>query len=131
MSRTEIKSTLEWKDIDWKAAEQNVFKLQKRIYNASKSGNVRLAHKLQKLLVKSWSARLIVARRVTQENKGKNTAGVDGRKSLPPSETLKLAQKLKLSHKSTPTKRVWIPKPGRKEQRPLGIPNILPRDTSE
>ncbi|NES66370.1 MAG: group II intron reverse transcriptase/maturase, partial [Okeania sp. SIO2D1] len=118
---------LEWKDIDWKTAEKNVFKLQKRIYNASKSGNVRLARKLQKLLVKSWSARLIAVRRVTQDNKGKNTTGVDGKKSLHPSERLKLAQKLKLSHKSTPTKRVWIPKPGRKEQRPLGIPTIEER----
>ncbi len=127
MSRTEIKSTLEWKEIDWKTAEQNVFKLQKRIYKASKSGNVRLARKLQKLLVKSWSARLIAVRRVTQENKGKNTAGVDGKKSLRPSERLELAQKLKLSHKSSPTKRVWIPKPGRKEQRPLGIPTIEER----
>ncbi|WP_293125730.1 group II intron reverse transcriptase/maturase [Okeania sp. SIO1I7] len=127
MSRTEIKSMLEWKDIDWKTAEQNVFKLQKRIYNASKSGNVRLARKLQKLLVKSWSARLIAVRRVIQDNKGKNTAGVDGKKSLRPSERLKLAQKLKLSHKSTPTKRVWIPKSGRKEHRPLGIPTIEER----
>lgn len=127
MSRTEIKSTLEWKDIDWKTAEKNVFKLQKRIYNASKSGNVRLARKLQKFLVKSYSARLIAVRIVTQDNKGKNTAGVDGKKYLRPPERLKLAQKLKLSHKSAPTKRVWIPKPGRKEQRPLGIPTIEER----
>ncbi|MDJ0553855.1 MAG: reverse transcriptase domain-containing protein [Microcoleaceae cyanobacterium MO_207.B10] len=113
MSITEIKSTLEWKDIDWKTAEQNVFKLQKRIYNASKSGNVRLVRKLQKLLVKSWSARLIALRRVTHDHKGKNKAGVDTKKSLHPSERLKLAQKLKLSHKSTPTKRVGITKPGK------------------
>lgn len=55
------------------------------------------------------------------------TAGVDGVKSLQPKQRMALARKLKLSHKSKPTRRVWIPKPGTNERRPLGIPTMYER----
>ena len=118
---------VEWKNLDWRKAEFWVFKLQKRIYRASQKGDKKLLHQLQKTLTNSWFAKLIAVRRVTQENKGKNTAGVDGIKSLTPQQRLKLAQKLKINGKTRPTKRVWIPKPGKKENRPLGIPTIEDR----
>ena len=116
-----------WKDIPWRKLERMVFKLQKRIDQASRCGNVALVHRLQKLLIKSWSAKAIAVRRVTQENKGKKTAGVDGVKSLSPVARLKLIDKLILGTKVKPTRRVWIPKPGTKEQRPLGIPTMYDR----
>jgi RNA-directed DNA polymerase len=40
---------------------------------------------------------------------------------------MKLVGQLKLTGKSKPTRRVWIPKPGRDEKRPLGIPTIYDR----
>jgi RNA-directed DNA polymerase len=52
---------------------------------------------------------------------------VDGVKSLPPAARLELLGKLKLTGKSKPTRRVWIPKPGRDEKRPLGIPVMYDR----
>ncbi|MFB2982113.1 reverse transcriptase domain-containing protein [Microseira sp. BLCC-F43] len=55
------------------------------------------------------------------------TAGVDGVKSLSPAARLELVRQLKLTGKSKPTRRVWIPKPGRKEKRPLGIPTMYDR----
>lgn len=116
-----------WKDIPWQKLERNVFKLQKRIYQASRSGNVQLVHKLQKLLVNSWSAKAIAVRRVTQDNQGKKTAGVDGVKSLSPVARLKLIKEIKLGTKVKPTRRVWIPKPGTEEKRPLGIPTMYDR----
>lgn len=58
---------------------------------------------------------------------GKKTAGVDGIKSLSPEARLKLVGQLKLGNKAKPTRRVWIPKPGREEKRPLGIPTIKDR----
>jgi RNA-directed DNA polymerase len=61
---------------------------------------------------------------VTQDNRGKNTAGVDGIKSILPSQRLQVAFSLSLSGKALPTRRVWIPKPGKAEQRPLGIPTL-------
>ena len=40
----------EWSQIDWREVEIRVFKLQKRIYRASQSGDVAKVHKLQRLL---------------------------------------------------------------------------------
>jgi RNA-directed DNA polymerase len=69
----------------------------------------------------------LAVRRVTQDNQGKKTAGVDGIKSLSPVRRLELVQNLKLSRKAKPTRRVWIPKPGTEEKRPLGIPTMTDR----
>jgi transposase len=68
----------EWKGMPWKQIERYVLKLQKRIYRASVRGDVMAVHRLQRLLMKSWSAKALAVRRVTQDNRGKNTAGLDG-----------------------------------------------------
>lgn len=121
------KVVYKWDEIDWRKLERSVFKLQKRIYQASKSGNWKRMKRLQKLLLKSKSAKLLSVRRVTQINQGKKTAGVDGVKSLGPIQRLKLANELNLSGKSKPVRRIWIPKPGKTEKRPLGIPTMSDR----
>lgn len=118
-----------WRQINWKQVEQTVFKLQKRIYAASRCGDVKRVRRLQKTLLRSWSGRVLAVRRVTQDNQGKKTAGVDGIKSLLPAARLDLATDLKLSSRASPTRRVWIPKPGKVEQRPLGIPTMRERAT--
>lgn len=129
MSKTELKTTVEWKDIPWRKVERVVFKLQKRIYRASQRGDVRAVRRLQKTLMKSWSAKVLAVRRVTQDNQGKKTAGVDGVKSLTQKQRLELVNQLRLSRKAKPTRRVWIPKPGKEEKRPLGIPTMYDRAT--
>lgn len=118
-----------WQELPWKRFERRVFKLQKRIYRASLRGDVRAVHKLQNLLLKSWSAKCLAVRRVTQDNRGKRTAGVDGVASLTPKQRLKLAEGLSLKGKAKPLRRVRIPKPGSKdgETRPLGIPVMRDR----
>ena len=124
---TATKPMYEWKDINWRKAERCVFKLPKRIFKASQRGDVKLVHKLQRLLLKSWYAKLIAVRRVSQDNQGKKTAGVDGIKSLTPKQRMALVNNLKLGNKSKPTRRVWIPKPNTDEKRPLGIPTMYER----
>jgi RNA-directed DNA polymerase len=112
-----------WQGIPWKKVQRHVFRLQERIYRATQRGQVRTARKLQKLLVKSWYARLLAVRRVTQDNRGKHTAGIDGVKSLTPARRWRLATGLRLDGKATPLRRTWIPKRGTaNEKRPLGIP---------
>ncbi|MFB2981193.1 reverse transcriptase N-terminal domain-containing protein [Microseira sp. BLCC-F43] len=111
-----------WKALNWRTAERYVFKLQKRIYAASRRGDIKQVRRLQKTLMKSWYNKVLSVRRVTQDNTGKKTAGVDGIKCLAPATGFQLAGQLKLTGKSHPTRRVWIPKPGKEEKRPLGIP---------
>ena len=127
ISKTLNNQTVEWKDINWRKLDRVTFKLQKRIFQASERGDVNACRKLQKTLIRSWSAKCIAVRRVTQDNQGKNTAGVDGVKSLTPKQRTNLVGKLKLKGKAKPTRRVNIPKPGTTETRPLGIPTINDR----
>jgi len=127
MSKTSLKTTVEWNQVKWRKLERKVYKLQKRIFQASQRGDVKAIRRLQKTLMKSWSAKVLAVRRVTQDNTGKKTAGVDGVKSLSPAARLKLVNNLKLGSKVIPTRRVWIPKPGTEEKRPLGIPTMEDR----
>lgn len=116
-----------WQDTNWRKLERAVFKLQKRIFQASNRGDVKLVRRLQRLLMKSWSAKMLAVRRVTQDNQGKKTAGVDGVKSLTPSQRMDLVKRIEIGTKAKPTRRVWIPKPGTSEERPLGIPTLNDR----
>jgi len=124
---TVAKPMYRWQDLPWKDIQRSVFKLQKRIYQAALGGDRKTVHNLQRLLINSWSARCLAVRRVTQDNRGKNTAGVDGIKRLTPAQRLELVATLKLPQTAQPVRRVWIPKPGKSEQRPLGIPTMHDR----
>ncbi|HEY9693969.1 MAG TPA: group II intron reverse transcriptase/maturase [Oculatellaceae cyanobacterium] len=127
MSKTLNNQTVEWNKVDWRKLEIRVYKLQKRIFKASSRGDVKAVRRLQKTLMRSWSGKMLSVRRVTQDNQGKKTAGVDGVKSLTPVERLALVKKLALKGKAKPTRRVWIDKPGTDEKRPLGIPTMYDR----
>ena len=116
-----------WNTLPWKQFERQVFKLQKRIYQASQRGEVRTAHRLEKLLMTSRAAKCLAVRRVTQDNQGKRTAGVDGVRALTQPQRLRLAQELRLPRRAQPLRWIWIPKPGSHEQRGLGIPTIRDR----
>ena len=130
MSKTDSnQNTVEWKQLDWRKIQKAVWKLQKRIYRAYINGDVKQGRRLQKTLIKSYYNRLLSVRLVTQDNSGKKTAGVDQVKSLTPKQRFQLANGLKLEDKSQPIRRVWIPKPGRNEKRPLGIPVMRDRAT--
>lgn len=115
-----------WNKLPWRKLEQHVYRIQKRIFKAKERGNQRAVQKLQKLLLKSRASRLLAVRRVTQDNQGKKTAGVDGVKSVPPAQRLEMVERIHPKHwkykKSPPVRRIYIPKPGKLEKRPLGIP---------
>ena len=123
-----IKPTQEWNTINWAKVQRKVFKLQKKIFQAVRSGDKVKAKKLQKLLLKSHYAKLLAVRKVTQDNQGRNTAGIDGIKALRPNQRENLAYELNVKrYKAKTLRRIWIPKPGRDEKRPLGIPVIKDR----
>ena len=115
-------------------AERHVNRLQRSGFEALRNGNSRKWLKVQKLLLKSYYARVLALYRVTKVNKGRKTKGIDGIRINPKSTRqmrfiLKKIKKIvtgteKWVHK--PVKRVEIPKPdGRK--RPLGIPTQFDR----
>ncbi len=120
-----------WARLPWRKLEQHVYHLQKRIFRASQCGKTRTVHKLQKLLMKSEAARLLAVRKVTQDNQGKKTAGIDGVKSIAPKRRLVMARQIHPTHwkraKPPPVRRIYIPKPGKDEKRPLGIPTLFER----
>src|ERR671927_1342698 len=98
-------ATYEWHQLPWRKLEVAVFKLERRIYKASHAGDIRRVHSLQKLLLKSRAAKLLAVRRVTQDNQGKNTPGVDGIAALPPEERCRLVQSLSLGRQTRPVRR--------------------------
>ncbi|MGC1205921.1 MAG: group II intron reverse transcriptase/maturase [Flavobacteriaceae bacterium] len=118
---------LAWNEIDWNKIQQRISRMQRRIYNAKKKENNVLIHKLQTKLINSFDARLISVRQVTTLNKGKYTKGYDKKTYTRPKEKITLAQNLTIDGKSDYIRRVFIPKPGKNETRPLGIPTIKDR----
>jgi RNA-directed DNA polymerase len=117
----------QWHTIRWAKIERKVCKRQKRIYRAAQRGDHRQVRRLQKLLLRSHHAKLLAVRQVTQDNRGKKTPGVDGLAALTPAARLALANTLPLNGAAAPVRRVYIPKPGTDEQRPLGIPTMADR----
>jgi RNA-directed DNA polymerase len=119
----------DWADIDWKKVKQRVKNLRQRIYRATQEGQWNKVRSLTKLMLRSYSNLLLSVRRVTQENQGKRTAGLDGQRALTPKERVALVKEMQgytLGHVK-PAKRVYIPKANSPKQRPLGIPCLKDR----
>ena len=54
-----------WKDINWSLTEKRILRYQTRIYKAARDGNISKVKCLQKRLLSSVDAKLIVVRWVT------------------------------------------------------------------
>ncbi|WP_218939419.1 reverse transcriptase N-terminal domain-containing protein [Wolbachia endosymbiont of Atemnus politus] len=94
------KPRYKWNAIPWRKLEKLVFKLQKRIYQAEKRKDIKNVHRLQKLLLHLRSAKMLAVRKVTQDNRGIKTPGVDGKANLNPEERIQLTYSLDIRKKA-------------------------------
>jgi RNA-directed DNA polymerase len=119
-----------WDFTDWRKANRIVTNLRQRIFKAAQANDLRKVRSLQKLMLRSRSNILMSVRRVTQDNAGKNTPGVDKVLVKTPAARGQLVDLLATHQpwRASPVRRVYIPKKSdNSKRRPLGIPTILVR----
>lgn len=120
----------EWNLIPWDFIEKSIRKLRQRIFRAIREQKWKVARSLMKLMLRSYFNLLVSVRKVTQKNKGKKTAGVDGEVALTPKARMALVQSMGryTLWKAKPARRIYIPKAGKPgQERPLGIPTTRNR----
>ena len=129
MVRHKIKDFSElWKSIPWKKFRRNLFRLQRRLFKAILAEDTRRARNLQKLILKSFAARLLAVRQVSQLNTGKKTAGVDGVKSLNFKQRFALVERLLKANDWKHSKLREIPIPKKEgTTRMLKVPTMADR----
>lgn len=124
------KEPIIWNQLDWRYINQRVFRVQKQIYRYSaEKKDINIIHRLQRNLGEMFECKLLAVRKVTQDNQGKNTAGIDNIKSLSPKQRVILAKTICINNQARKIRRVLIPKPHSDEKRPLGIPTMEDRAT--
>jgi len=119
LSNSEL--TAQWNSTDWTLVKKSVSNLQTRITSAALDGKWHKVKQLIRLLTRSYNAKLLAVRQVTQ-SKGKNTPGIDGVTWKTPAEKMQAVFNLNpKGYKASPLKRKYIPKKNGKF-RPLSIP---------
>lgn len=100
--------------------------LQRRLVKAATARDTRQISQLIRLMLHSYSFKIVAVEQVTRKNKGKKTPGVDGRLILTNEERIQAVNRSYQKVKKQPVKRVYIPKRNGKK-RPLGVTIIYER----
>ncbi|MCC8461960.1 MAG: group II intron reverse transcriptase/maturase [Rickettsia endosymbiont of Ecitomorpha arachnoides] len=115
-----------WQSINWQAHEKLVFRLQMRIAKAMREKKYNKVEILQRLLTRSYSAKCLAVRKVTN-NKGAKTPGIDGEIWVSDKQKAEAVSTLRHNgYKPLPVRCIYISKSNGKK-RPLGIMTIKDR----
>ena len=116
----------QWSAIDWQEAWRQVRRLQMRIAKAVQEGRRGKVKALQRILTRSFYAKVLAVKRVTS-NKGKKTPGVDGILWRGARAQMQAARSLtQHGYFAQLLRRIYIAKKNGKK-RPLSIPTMYDR----
>ena len=105
----------------------NVVKLQRRIAKSAKQERWGKVNALQRILTRSFSAKVLAVLRVTS-NKGAHTPGIDNKLWISADDKAQAVFGLRhRGYKPLPLRRIYIPKKDKNKLRPLSIPTMHDR----
>ncbi len=103
---------IDWDAIDWAIVNNRVRNLRQRIYRATAAGQWNQVRSLKKLMMRSYANLLLSTRRVTMDNHGKKTAGIDGQTALTAKTRTQVIREMPeyKPRQVKPARRIYIPK---------------------
>ena len=107
----EILKISKWEEIDWRKIRENVLKDQIKVYKAADNGNQDLVNDIQWSMINNPDNKLLATRRVTQDNRGRKTSGIDKIGFIAPKDRIELSLSLQIQGKCSPIRRIYIKKP--------------------
>lgn len=81
-----------WRRINWSTVKLLIEREQEKIYITSKQGNQKKVNKLMKNMVRMECSKIYAIYLITQKNKGRYSAGIDGKTYLSPIERYELSE---------------------------------------
>ena len=92
----------QWRKVPWTKFNNQIRKIQERIYDASARKDSKGVIILQKVLVGLTSAKFIAVQRINQDNRSERTMRIDELTYLSPAQCIDLVNELKIDGKVDP-----------------------------
>lgn len=94
----EIDAQIRWQNLPWDKFQDRIKEIQTGIYQDTKHGKWKQVRDLQRLLLHSTAAKALAIRKITQKNRGKMTAGLDGQVYLTAESRITLLSEIDIKY---------------------------------